>query len=71
MLKNHVHYHVHVPLLASIDNCREVWPDDVFGKSGMPMDQEMDAVRDLFVHHATGKHFGRTGDEGYICLDWG
>ena len=40
--------------------CREVWPDDVFGKSGMSVDEEMEAIRSLFVHPLSGKH-GKRG----------
>ena len=44
---------------------REVWPDDVFGKSGMSVEEEMEAVRSLFVHPLSGKH----GEEGGVSLD--
>ncbi|KAL5509288.1 hypothetical protein EMCRGX_G004628 [Ephydatia muelleri] len=44
----------HPEAVALFRAAREVWPDDVFGKSGMSVDEEMEAVRSLFVHPLSG-----------------
>ena len=50
-----LHMHTYYVYVYAAWDCREVWPDDVFGKSGMSVDEEMEAIRNLFVHPSTGK----------------
>ena len=66
LIENEVPIYITSAFFSLCPFCREVWPDDVFGRDGMPVDEELDVIKEILLnpqsgqlHTASDKSLGR------------